>query len=92
MLIFTDGVKGKILSALGQHAPERGGALFGPRNSNLITHFIEDTEGQTTSSSYRRSAGLTGRVQAIESGEPVHYRGIAHSHPDGYSASYQLPR
>ena len=84
MLIFTDGVKDRILSALGQHAPERGGALLGPQNSNLITHFIEDADAQTTPSSYRPSPGLTGLVQAVEKAEPVRYRGIAHSHPGSF--------
>ena len=46
MLIFTDEASRKIASALGQHAPERGGALLGPQNSNLITHFIEDADAQ----------------------------------------------
>ena len=84
MLVFTDGVKGEIASAIGDHAPERGGALLGPRYSNLITHFIYDADAETTSSTYRPSARLTELVQKVEREEPVRYCGIVHSHPGDF--------
>ncbi len=81
MPVFTDGVMGEIAAAIGDHAPERGGALLGPRNSNLITHFIYDADAETTSTTYRPSARLTDLVQKVEREEPVRLVGMAHSHP-----------
>ena len=92
MLVFTDGVKGEIASAIGDHAPERGGALLGPRNSNLITHVIYDEDAETTSTTYRPSARLTDLVQKVEREEPVRYCGIVHSHPGDFDRPSEIGR
>jgi proteasome lid subunit RPN8/RPN11 len=84
MLVFTDGVIGEILSAIGQHAPERGCAILRPSNSNLVTHSIYDANAETTSTTYRPSARLTELVQKVEREEPVRYCGIVHSHPGDF--------
>ncbi len=76
-----------VLRAIGAeiaaHPPERGGALLGPPQRPLVTHFLADPDAATTSSSYRPSRALDARVKELEAGAGLELKGIVHSHPRG---------
>lgn len=86
MLIYTDQVIEDIGEKIATHEPERGGALLGIPNSNLITCFIEDPLAKVTQASYFPSQELTFKVQNIERHHGLRFRGIIHSHPNGFNS------
>lgn len=75
----------KIGVAIANHEPERGGALLGIPNSNLITEFIEDPMANVTSHSYFPSSELTHKVNALELKYGIQFKGIVHSHPGNFN-------
>ena len=81
MFVFTDECVTAICAQIGEPAPERGGALLGPRHSNLITQCLYDEKAQTTRATYRPSVELGQRVRAFEAAGDLVLRGIVHSHP-----------
>ena len=78
-----DWVLRAIAAEVAAHAPERGGALLGPPQVPLVTHFAPDPEAATTSSSYRPSRALDARVKELEREAALELKGIVHSHPRG---------
>lgn len=84
-MIITDLVYEQIRNDLGLYAPERGGALYGPKGYPVSSHFEYDDEGATTSVSYVPSSRLIANVVQIETGTGLQFKGIVHSHPAGYS-------
>src|SRR5512140_2689294 len=78
-----DWVLRAIASEIAAHAPERGGALLGPPQRPLVTHFAPDPDAATTSSSYRPSRALDARVKELEVAAGLELKGIVHSHPRG---------
>jgi proteasome lid subunit RPN8/RPN11 len=84
MIVLTDTVERDIVSFIGEHPAERGGALLGPRTSNLVSHFIYDEAAATTSVSYTPSRSLNEAVRTAEKEMGLVLKGIVHSHPGTY--------
>lgn len=86
MIRYTD----KVIKEIGQHIaayePERGGALLGIPNSNLITCFIADPTADVTQASYLPSQQLTITVQNIEKHHGLQFKGVIHSHPGDFNS------
>ena len=83
-MVITDLVYELIRTHIASHAPERGGALYGPRAFPLVTHFEFDPEGLTSSTSYVPSSRLIANVPRVERETGLQFKGIIHSHPDGF--------
>lgn len=79
----TDLVYEQIRASIASHAPERGGALYGPRDVPFVTHFEFDAEGATTAVSYVPSSRLIANVPRIERDTGLEFKGVVHSHPRG---------
>jgi len=85
MIIYTDRVIEKIGRSIASYEPERGGALLGIPNSNLITEFIEDPLADVTHASYFPSKELTVEVNELELRHGLQFKGIIHSHPGNFN-------
>ncbi len=72
-----------IAAALTTHAPERGGALFGPRAQKMVTLFVPDDDAEHHHVTYTPSPALSMKVPRIEQTTGLEYKGIVHSHPGG---------
>ena len=83
MIIFTDEVIGQFKRDIASHAPERGGALLGPRHTNLVSCFLFDPQAKVTIASYSPSVQLIERVKQEELATGLTFKGIVHSHPGG---------
>lgn len=79
----TDSVYQQIRDRIACHAPERGGALYGPRDVPFVTHFEFDAEGATTAVSYVPSSRLIANVPKVERETGLEFKGVVHSHPWG---------
>jgi len=80
---ILDVVIEQITLQIAAHPPERGGMLFGPRCSDLITLFIYDEAAETTASTYSPSEELRARIPQIELEYSLSFKGVVHSHPGG---------
>ena len=78
-----DSVVRSIEEQIAAHPPERGGALLGPRDCAVITHFLHDDEAETTATTYRPSRTLNEQVKDLERGTSLELKGLIHSHPGG---------
>ncbi|MFM7626021.1 MAG: Mov34/MPN/PAD-1 family protein [Gammaproteobacteria bacterium] len=83
-MVITDLVYAQIRTHIAAHAPERGGALYGPRAFPLVTHFECDPDGLTSSTSYVPSSRLIANVPRVERETGLQFKGIVHSHPEGF--------
>lgn len=83
-MVITDQAYGRIGAEIAAHAPERGGALYGPRGLPFVTHFEFDPDGLTSAVSYVPSSRLISNVPRVESETGLQFKGIVHSHPDGF--------
>lgn len=81
LIVFTDTVLSEINAGIAAHEPERGGALFGIKDSNVICHLICDVEANTSRVHYLPSKSLQERVNSVERETNLVFRGIIHSHP-----------
>lgn len=81
MFTILDDVLDQIHSEILIHPPERGGALFGPVDSFVVTHFILDHHARNTTCLYTPSTELTPRIAEIEGTSDLEFKGIIHSHP-----------
>lgn len=81
MIRFTDVVIGQILSDIGSHVPERGGALLGLPRTSVVCKFISDPDARVTGSSYVPSDQLQAAVNEEEGRSGLSFCGIVHSHP-----------
>ena len=54
-----------IDAAIGCHAPERGGVLFGPVGRPMVTHFLHDEAARTTAASYQPSPAIARRSSDV---------------------------
>jgi proteasome lid subunit RPN8/RPN11 len=81
VLVFTDAVLSEITARIADPEPERGGALFGLKDSGVICHLICDDDAKTSSALYLPSATLQQQVHATERQTNLVFRGIVHSHP-----------
>ena len=82
-MVVTDLVYHEIRGCIASHAPERGGALYGPKGYPFVTHFEYDMEGETSAVSYVPSTRLIINVPKVEMGTGLQFKGIIHSHPRG---------
>jgi hypothetical protein len=82
-MVITDIVYSEIRDKIAAHQPERGGALYGPRNYPFITHFEFDADGLTSSVSYVPSTRLIANVPRVERETGLQFKGVVHSHPIG---------
>ena len=78
-----DSVVRSIEERIAAHPPERGGALLGPRDCAVITHFLHDEEAETTATTYSPSRALNERVKDLERRTALEFKGLIHSHPGG---------
>lgn len=78
---ITDLALGQLAEHLATHEPERGGALLGLHNAEVITDFLPDPDAATTAVSYVPSARLARRVRDEERDGVRRFYGVAHSHP-----------
>jgi len=83
MTIFTDEVIEQMKQDIASHAPERGGALLGARNTNLVSRFLFDPQAETTAASYFPSDQLIEQVEQEERTTGLTFKGSVHSHPNG---------
>jgi hypothetical protein len=82
-MVITDIVYSEIRDKIACHAPERGGALYGPRSYPFVTHFEFDADGLTSSVSYVPSTRLIENVPRVERETGLQFKGVVHSHPRG---------
>lgn len=82
-MVITDLVYNEIISQIATHAPELGGALYGPKNYPFVTHFEFDPDAETSAVSYVPSSRLIANVPRVESSTGLQFKGIIHSHPKG---------
>ncbi len=82
-MFLVDWVLRAIDADLGGHPPERGGALLGPRERPVLTHFVPDPGAVATPTTYGPSRDLAARVNELERGAELELKGIVHSHRDG---------
>ncbi len=80
-MILTDLVYQEIREHLALHRPERGGALYGPKNYPVVTHFEYDFDAETSAVSYVPSTRLIKNVSIVEHETGLQLKGIIHSHP-----------
>lgn len=83
-MVVTDIALAEIRARIAVHRPERGGALYGPKDYPLVTHFEFDAEARTTAVSYVPSLRLIESVRSVERETGLKFKGIVHSHPPGY--------
>lgn len=81
MLIFLDNVLDSLGDEIAAHEPERGGALLGFRDSNVVCNFLADPEARISRSSYFPSQSLLENVQRVERETCLVLCGVVHSHP-----------
>ena len=84
-MVIVDMVFEDICSQIASHPPERGGALYGPRNYPAVTHFELDQAGTTSAVSYTPSTQLINNVPRVEAEMELQFKGIIHSHPSGFA-------
>ena len=82
-MYLADWVLRAVDAEIGGHPPERGGALLGPRQRPVLTHFVPDPEAVVSSTSYAPSRQLGARVNELERGAELELKGIVHSHQGG---------
>lgn len=82
-MVITDLAYDMIRTQIAAYAPERGGALYGPKGYPFVTHFEYDPEADTSSVSYVPSTRLIGNVPKVERETGLRFKGIIHSHPHG---------
>lgn len=82
-MFVGDWVLRAIGAELGEHPPEHGGAVLGPRGRPLVTRFVPDPEAEATSASWAPSRALDARVKALERDTELELKGLVHSHRAG---------
>lgn len=85
MIVFTDRVIAEIGTHIASYEPERGGALMGLPNSNVVCRFLPDPYAATTSITYQPSLELNDIVQREELSHGLQFFGIVHSHPGNFA-------
>lgn len=83
MFVVGDWILAELERELGAKAPERGGALLGPRQRPLVTRFVLDRHAARDGSSWAPSRKLDAAVKALEGDEGLELKGLVHSHPPG---------
>lgn len=80
---FLDTAVDEIDREVAAHPAERGGALLGLAGQPLVTCFIADPGGRTSTVSYNSSDHLEQEVRRAERERGLEFKGILHSHPAG---------
>ncbi|BDG02956.1 ThiF family adenylyltransferase [Anaeromyxobacter oryzae] len=81
MLVVGDWVLRDVERDVAAHAPERGGALLGPRLRPLVTRFVADPDGASTDATWAPSRALDAAVKTLEREDGLELKGVVHSHP-----------
>jgi proteasome lid subunit RPN8/RPN11 len=83
VLLCSQAALEEVLQALRERPPEAAGLLLGPRNHELVTHFLPDEDGEATPASFTLAGrGLTLKLKPYLAAG-LDCKGIAHSHPAG---------
>ena len=82
-MIIADHARDRIRSEIALHPPERGGALYGPADYPMISHFEYDDAAVTTADTYTPSRELIRNIARVERETGLKFKGIVHSHPAG---------
>jgi proteasome lid subunit RPN8/RPN11 len=81
--MMTTSVHAEILERLASRETEAGGALVGPRNHPIVTHFFFDEGAAVSSTSYTPDhAALNARLPRLREVN-LEMKGLVHSHPPG---------
>ena len=72
-----------ILQHLSSVAPEAGGALFGPKGENVVTHYVPDRLGKATAISFTLHAPSLNAILKQFLAVDMNCKGLVHSHPAG---------
>ena len=81
-LLMTQAVFQRVLAELLRLAPEAGGALIGPRDTELVTHYLPN-DGEATPDSFTLDHHTLNRQLAALRDAGLDLKGIVHSHPAG---------
>jgi proteasome lid subunit RPN8/RPN11 len=81
---FSRSIYQEILRTMTEHQPEVGGLLLGPRNNRLVTHFLFDSQGVSSSTSFTLDHRGLNRAVAPYLACRMDIKGIVHSHPAGH--------
>ena len=86
LLIMTRTLLASIMEDLDEHpySREKAGILLGPTSEkHLVTHYIPDQKGHSTSSSFTLHAKSLNRTLRIGLKAGLDCKGIVHAHPPG---------
>lgn len=81
-ILLTQAVYSRLLTHLLRTPPEAGGALIGPRDSELVTHYVPNA-GERTDTSFTLDHETLNRQLAALREAGLDLKGIVHSHPAG---------
>jgi proteasome lid subunit RPN8/RPN11 len=80
---MTHAAYGAILRELTSRRPEYGGMLLGPKDSDVVTHFVADENGLAGSASFTLDAAGLNRTLREFRQCGLDAKGLVHSHPHG---------
>lgn len=83
VIMLTQAVYHSALEVLNQHVPEACGLLLGPRDCELVTHFLFDGKGKSTPVSFTLDAESLNEAIRPYLACRMDVKGIIHSHPIG---------
>ena len=81
-IVMTQAVYTRVLAELLRLAPEAGGALIGPKDTELVTHYLPN-DGEATPTSFTLDHTTLNRQLATLGEAGLDLKGIVHSHPAG---------
>lgn len=79
---MTQAVYSRVLGHLLRTPPEAGGALVGPRDCELVTHYLPN-QGESTEVSFTLDHKTLNRQLAALREAGLDVKGLVHSHPTG---------
>jgi proteasome lid subunit RPN8/RPN11 len=89
LLRITRSACNDAVQELGDRTPEYAGILLGPKDSDIVTHFVADEQGAATRSSFTLNVDWLNKVirRFVRCGIDV--KGVVHSHPPGVPSPSQ---
>ena len=82
-VLMTTSVHTEILTELTSREPEAGGALLGPRNHPIVTHFVFDEGALVSPTSYTPDHVTLNSLLPRYREVGLEMKGLVHSHPSG---------
>lgn len=83
VMLMTCSVYDKIMDYLTSRKPEAGGMLVGPKDHDMVTHFVADPTAHVTGVSYTPNAEALNKVLKLFLACEMDAKGMVHSHPAG---------